>query len=109
MTHNFTQFQKTPKSELIDICMVKVFRIIIEYRIMRLTFHNVGLKLLNYPDYNSFSEFEAQAVGPQERSISRSGVRSAMRAASKLPGRVPLIWMMPLHLQVNQKSDYDYI
>ena len=30
-------------------------------------------------------------------------MRSAMRAASQLP----LMWMMPLHLHVNQKSDYD--
>ena len=29
------------------------------------------------------------------------GVRSAMCAAS------PLMWMMPLHLDVNQNSDYD--
>ena len=28
-------------------------------------------------------------VGPQERSTWRSGVRSAMRAASQLPGKVP--------------------
>ena len=30
-----------------------------------------------------------------------------MRAASQLPGKGPLMWMMPLHLHVNQKSDYD--
>ena len=46
-------------------------------------------------------------VDPQERSTWRSGVRSAMRAASQLPGRGPLMWMMPLHLHVNKKSDYD--
>ena len=34
-------------------------------------------------------------------------MRSAMHAASQLPGRSPLMWMMPLHLHVNQKSDYD--
>ena len=34
-------------------------------------------------------------------------MRSAMRAASQLPGKGPLMWMMPLHLHVNQKSDYD--
>ena len=32
-------------------------------------------------------------------------MRSAMRAAGQLPGRGPLMWMMPLHL--NQKTDYD--
>ena len=46
-------------------------------------------------------------IDPQERSTWRSGVRSAMHAASQLPGRGPLMWMMPLHL--NQISDYgDY-
>ena len=30
-----------------------------------------------------------------------------MRAASQLPGRGPTVWMMPLHLHVNKKSDYD--
>ena len=34
-------------------------------------------------------------------------MRSALRAASQLPGKVPLMWRMPLHLRVNQKSDYD--
>ena len=35
-------------------------------------------------------------------------MRSALRAASQLPGRGPMMWMMPLYLQVNKKSDYDY-
>ena len=35
-------------------------------------------------------------------------MRSAMRAASQLPGKGPTDVMMPLHLHVNQKSDYDY-
>ena len=30
-----------------------------------------------------------------------------MHAASQLPGRGPLMWMMPLHLHIIQKSDYD--
>ena len=34
-------------------------------------------------------------------------MRSAMRAASQLLGRGPLMWMMLLH--VNQKSNYDMI
>ena len=33
--------------------------------------------------------------------------RSAMRAASQLSGRGPLMWMLPLYPHVNQKSDYD--
>ena len=35
-------------------------------------------------------------------------MRSAMCAASQLPERGQQMWMMPLHLRVNQKSDYDY-
>ena len=34
-------------------------------------------------------------------------MRSAMCAASQLPGKGPLMWMMLLHLHVTQKSDYD--
>ena len=34
-------------------------------------------------------------------------MRSAMPAASQLPGKGPLMWMMPLHLHLNRKSDYD--
>ena len=30
-----------------------------------------------------------------------------MRAASQLPGRGPLLWIWPLYLHVNQKSDDD--
>ena len=33
-------------------------------------------------------------------------MRSAMRVASQLPGKGPTDVMMPLHLHVNQKSDY---
>ena len=48
-------------------------------------------------------------VDPQKRSTWRSGVRSAMHAASQLPGRGggALMWMKPLH--VNQNSNYDII
>ena len=52
-------------------------------------------------------EWKLTTVDPQERSTWRLGVRSAMRAASQLPGKGPLMWLMPLHLHVNQKSDYD--
>ena len=54
-------------------------------------------------------EWKLTTVDPQERSTWRSGVRSAMRAASQLPGKGPTDVMMPLHLHVNQKSDYDMI
>ena len=51
-------------------------------------------------------EWKLMTVDPQERSTWRSGVRSAcMQLASYLEGG-PLMWMMPLHLHVNQKSDY---
>ena len=50
-------------------------------------------------------ELPLTTVGPQERSTWRSGVRSAMHASYLERG--PLMWMMPLHLHVNQKSDYD--
>ena len=52
-------------------------------------------------------EWKLTTVDPQERCTWRSGVRSAMwQLASYLEGG-PLMWMMPLHLHVNQKSDYD--
>ena len=34
-------------------------------------------------------------------------MRSAMCAASQLPGRGPLLWIWPLYLHVNQKFDDD--
>ena len=49
------------------------------------------------------------AVDTQERSTWRSGVRSAMRAGSQLPGRGPTeMWVVPMHLNIYIKSDYDY-
>ena len=32
-------------------------------------------------------------------------MRSAKRAASQLPGRGPLLWILPQYLHVNQTSD----
>ena len=52
-------------------------------------------------------EWKLSAIDPHDRRTWRSGVRSAMPAASQLSGRVPLMWMLPLYLHVNQKSDYD--
>ena len=34
-------------------------------------------------------------------------MRSAMRAASQLPRRGPLLWIWPLYLHVNKKSNDD--
>ena len=47
------------------------------------------------------------AINPHDRDTCRSGVRSAMRAANRLPGRGPLLWIWPLYLHVDQKSDDD--
>ena len=53
-------------------------------------------------------EWKLSAINPHNRHSWRSCVRSAMRAASQLSGRGgPLVWMLPLYLDVNQKSDYD--
>ena len=46
-------------------------------------------------------EWKLTTVYPQERSTWRPDVRTAMRAASQLPGR-ELMWMMPLQLHVNK-------
>ena len=53
-------------------------------------------------------EWKLSAINPHDRQTWRSGVSSAMRAASQLSGRGPLVWMLSLYLHVNQKSDYDY-
>ena len=45
-------------------------------------------------------------VDPKERSTSRSGVRSTMRAASQLPVKGPTDVDDAPALHVNQKSDY---
>ena len=55
------------------------------------------------------SEWKLTTVDPQERSTWRSGVRSAMRAASQLLGRGPTDVDDALHLHVNKISDYDGI
>ena len=57
-------------------------------------------------------EWKLLAINPHDRHTWRSGVRSAMRAASQLSGRGPTdvdMWILPLYLHVNQKSDYDNI
>ena len=52
-------------------------------------------------------EWKLMTVDHHERSTWRSGVRSAMCAASQLPGKGPTDVDDALHLHVNQKSDYD--
>ena len=46
------------------------------------------------------------AIDPHDRDTWRSAVRSAMHAASQLPQRgTQLLWILPLYLHVNKKSD----
>ena len=60
-------------------------------------------------------EWKLLAINPHDRNMWRSGVRSAMRTTSQLSGSVcvcvwgggALMWMLPLYLHVNQKSDYN--
>ena len=52
-------------------------------------------------------EWKLSAIDPHDRHTYRSGVRSVMRAASQLPGRGPLMWMLTLYMHVNKKSDGD--
>ena len=52
-------------------------------------------------------EWKLMTVDPQERSTWRSGVRSAMHAASQLAGRGLTDMDDALNPHVNQKSDYD--
>ena len=54
-------------------------------------------------------EWKLSAISPHDRHTWRSGVRSAMCAASQLSGRGPTDVMLPLYLHVNQKSNYDMI
>ena len=48
--------------------------------------------------------WKLMTIDMQEKSTLSSGVRSAMCAASQLPGR----GLIPLHLHVNKKSDNNY-
>ena len=53
-------------------------------------------------------EWKLSAINPHDRHTWRSGVRSAMRAASQLSGRGPTgVDVAPVP-DVNQKSNYDY-
>ena len=52
-------------------------------------------------------KWKLSAIDPHDRDTWRSGVRSAMCAASQLPGRGPMLWIWPLYLHVNKKSDDD--
>ena len=47
-------------------------------------------------------EWKLMTVDPRDRST----WRSAMRAVSSYMEGGPLMWMMPIHLHINKKSDY---
>ena len=53
-------------------------------------------------------EWKLLAINPHDRNMWRSGVRSAIHAASQLSGRGPTDVDVALYLHVNKKSDYDY-
>ena len=52
-------------------------------------------------------EWKLPVINPHDRDTWRSGVRSAMRAASQYLEGGPLIWILPLYLHVNKKSNDD--
>ena len=53
-------------------------------------------------------KWKLSAIDPHDRDTWRSGVRSAMHAASQLPQRgAQLLWILPLYLHVYKKSDDD--
>ena len=58
---------------------------------------------------NDCSEWKLTTVDPQERNTWRSGVKSAMPAASQLPGRGPLMWMMPKNPMMLIQEIHTYI
>ena len=51
-----------------------------------------------------FREWKLSAIDPQDRHTWRSGVRSAIRAASQIPRRGPIDVDVALYLHVIQKS-----
>ena len=55
----------------------------------------------------SYCKWKLTTVNPHERNARSSGVKSAIPAASQLPGGSPLMGMMPLELYVNKKPDND--
>ena len=52
-------------------------------------------------------EWKLSVIDPHDRDIWRSGVRSAMRAASQLPGRGPTVADGPCTCMLIKKSDDD--
>ena len=77
------------------------------YRLMEsvgLRRHKMTKKQLTKRDRR---DWKLSAIDPHDRDTWRSGVRSAMRAECQLPERGPLLWVWPLYLHVNKKSDDD--
>ena len=49
-------------------------------------------------------EWKLSAINPNDRDTWRSGVRSAMSAATSCLEGGPLLWIWPLYLHVNKKN-----
>ena len=72
------------------MALVKAFRIIPEFRILRLTFHRVNLKMQNLADCNSFSDLTKQIVKIlMRRLITSSGFPLFANVCPNLPESVP--------------------
>ena len=56
---------------------------------MNYTYESVSVAISTLALYQDCREWKLTTVDPQERSTWRSGVKSAMRAASQLPGKGP--------------------
>ena len=54
-------------------------------------------------------EWKLFTIDFHDRHTWRSGVSPVMCAASQLPRRGPLMWMLPLYLHINQNSGDDVI
>ena len=52
-------------------------------------------------------EWKLSAIDPHDRDTWRSGVRSATRKEARCLEGGPLLWIWPLYLHVNPKSDDD--
>ena len=78
---------------------VKAFRIIPEFRILRVTFHRVSLKMLNLADFNSFSDLTKLTVKIlMRRLITSSGLPLFANVCPNLPERFRIVVGEPLHV-----------
>ena len=98
---NLRRLQQNDKAMIRQICNVKPKDIVI-------TRSNELLPRLGIEDLDLvLKERRLSAIDPHDRHTWRSGVRSAMRAASQLSARGLSDVDVALYLHVNQKSDDD--